>query len=147
MLFSLDSSLLIAAGASFVAGVLGYIIARFWIKPIVRYNIAKRKLDHHLGVYLNMIDDLAQTPKKQAGIIQETLRTARKHGMDLVSCYSSDLPYWYRLLLESRQESPTEASGLLTNLSKMRDRQQIETRIAEARNKLNLKSDHGKKTT
>jgi hypothetical protein len=40
--------------------------------------------------------------------------------MDLVSCYDAEIPYWYRLLLDSRQESPTEASGLLTNLSKLR---------------------------
>ena len=47
-----DSTLLIAAGASFLAGLLGYVMARLWIKPIVRYTITKRKLDRELTRYL-----------------------------------------------------------------------------------------------
>lgn len=42
----MDASLLVAAGASFAAGALGYIIARTWIKPIVRYSMTKRRIDH-----------------------------------------------------------------------------------------------------
>ena len=53
----MDSSLLIAAGASFIAGLLGYIIARLWIRPIVRYHITKRKLDHVLTRYLAQMNE------------------------------------------------------------------------------------------
>jgi hypothetical protein len=67
------------------------------------------------------------------------LKTARKHAMGLIACYDADIPYWYRLLLDSRQESPTVASGLLTNLSKMRDGEQVKDRIERARKTIGLK--------
>lgn len=136
---SLDTSLLIAAGASFVAGVFGYIIARFWVRPLVRYQITKRKLNRNLSDYLSRVDDAPGNPSGPLPTDAASLHAARRHGMALVACFNKDLPYWYRLLLESRRESPMEASGLLTNLAKLRDRRQIEKRIAEARHKLNLK--------
>jgi hypothetical protein len=136
----LDSSLLIAAGASFIAGVLGYIIAKLWIKPIVHYNITKRKLDRDLSRCLAPGDETAgSTLHEETNGETEALRAARKHAMDLVACYGEEIPYWYRLLLDSRQESPTEASGLLTNLSKMRDREQVKARIESARKKMGLR--------
>jgi hypothetical protein len=136
----MDSPLLIAAGASFIAGLLGYIIARLWIKPIVRYNITKRKLDHELTQYLAQMNETVEPDKKRGKQKrgEAMLRTARKHAMDLVSSYSADIPYWYRLLLDSRKESPTEASGLLTNLSKIKDREQVGYRIDRARKIMGL---------
>ncbi|MBC2741941.1 MAG: hypothetical protein HGJ93_02560 [Desulfosarcina sp.] len=137
----MDSSLLIAAAASFVAGLLGYVIARLWIKPIVRYNITKRKLDHELTRHLAQMDDTGGPEDKQERQKHDDamLRSARKHAMDLISCYGADIPYWYRLLLDSRKESPTEASGLLTNLSKIRDQEQVKSRIDSARKIMGLK--------
>ena len=133
----MDSSLLIAAGASFVAGLLGYIIVRFWIKPIVRYTSTKRKLNHELTRYLAQMSETAGSDKKKAqNRGKPTLRNARKYTMTLASCYGEEIPYWYRLLLDSRGESPTEALGLLTNLSKIRDHEQIKDRIDRARKKM-----------
>jgi hypothetical protein len=57
----------VAALLSFIAGLLGYIIIRFWILPI--------------GRYLN------------------------------------DLPYWYRLNLESKKEQPLEAAKFSMRLA------------------------------
>ena len=137
----MDSSLLIAAGASFIAGLIGYIIARLWIKPIVHYRIIKRKLDHELTRYLAQINETVgpdeKREKQKRG--DAMLRTARKHAMGLASCYDADIPYWYRLLLDSRQESPSVASGLLTNLSKIRNGKQVKDRIEHARKTIGLK--------
>lgn len=108
-------------------------------QTIVRYNITKRKLDHALKEYGSALDEAAAIGSKQPAATDNSLRTARQHGMELVSCYTADLPHWYRLLLESRKESPADASGLLTNLSKIRDRGQLDHRIAEVRNRLGLK--------
>jgi len=136
----MDSPLLIAAGASFIAGLLGYIITRLWIKPIVRYNIAKRKLDRELTRYLAQVNETAISDKRAAHNRGDTtLRTARQHTMDLVSCYDADIPYWYRLLLDSRKESPAEALGLLANLAKIRDQEQVNYRIDSARKRMGLK--------
>ncbi len=136
----MDSTLLIAAGASFLAGLLGYIIARLWIKPIVRYTITKRKLDREFTRYLAQMNKTAGPDGKQEKQNRgdATLRSARKHAMGLVSCYGADIPYWYRLLLDSRKESPSDASGLLTHLSKIRDPEQVKGRIARARKILGL---------
>ena len=135
----MDSPLLIAAGASFIAGLLGYIIARLWIKPIVRYNITKRKLDQELARYLAQMNQ-STGPVEPVAQNRDAmiLRTARQHAVDLVSCFGSEIPYWYRLLLESRKESPTEASGLLTNLSKIRNCEQVKNRIERARKIMGL---------
>jgi hypothetical protein len=59
--------------------------------------------------------------------------------MDLVSCYDADIPYWYRLLLESRKESPAEALELLANLAKIRDQEQVKDRVDSARKRMGLK--------
>lgn len=136
----MDSPLIVAAGASFIAGLLGYIIARLWIRPIVRYNVTKRKLDHELIRYLAQMNESTE-PDEPVAQNQNAavLRTARQHAVDLVSCFNAEIPYWYRLLLDSRKESPTEASGLLTNLSKMRNREQVKNRIERARQTMGLK--------
>ncbi len=138
----MNSSLLIATGASFVAGLLGYTIVRLWIKPIVRYTTIKRKLDRELNRYLANIEyhianNGDRSEPSQGG--DATPQMARKHAMDLVSCYGTEIPYWYRLLLDSRRESPSEASGLLTNLSKIRDLKQVKKRIDGAQKGLRLR--------
>ena len=136
----MDSSLLIAAGASFIAGLLGYIIARLWIKPIVRYNITKRKLDHELTRYLAQMNESAEPDKRVTQHRGDAmLRAARQHAVDLSSCFNEEIPYWYRLLLDSRKESPTEVPGLLTNLSKIGNREQVNNRIERARTIIGLK--------
>ena len=137
----MDTSLLVAAGASFVAGLLGYIIARLWIKPIVHYTATKRKLDRELNRYLAMIDEPDGTKDIQDAQERKAahLKTARKCAMDMVSCYDADIPYWYRLLLDSRKESPGKASGLLTNISRIRDPEMVKQRIGSARKAMGLK--------
>lgn len=131
----MDPTLLMAAGASFVAGLLATIVAKLWIKPIARYKISKRKLDARLTDCLAQMEATVAGPEQAAQIkqVDAMLRSARKHAMDLVSCYQADIPYWYRLLLESRHRSPTDALGLLTNLSKIHDPQQVKERIRSVR--------------
>ena len=58
--------------------------------------------------------------------------------MDLAACYGTDVPYWYRLLLDSRKASPTHVLGLLTNLSKIKDQEQVKNRIDRARKAIGL---------
>ena len=137
----MDSSILIAAGASFIAGLTGYIIARLWVKPMVQYNITKRKIGRSLsqcGILLEVLGDGQGRVQWKSGE-DASLKKARRHAMDLATCYNEKIPYWYRLFLDSRGESPAEASGLLTNLNKMTDVRQIQDRIDGVREKLRLK--------
>ena len=136
----MDSSLLIAAGASFAIGLLGYIIVKFWIQPIVRYTRVKRKLNHELTRYLAQKNETVASKKKKAKNQGDpALKNTRKHAMNLASCYDKDIPYWYRLKLDSRGEAPVEALGLLTSLSKIRDIAQRKDCIDRAREKIGLK--------
>ena len=56
MLLNLDTSLLIALAASFMVGLLGYIIVRLWIKPIVGYNLTKAKFGRELTRYRDQVE-------------------------------------------------------------------------------------------
>jgi hypothetical protein len=139
-LFSIDASLLIAAGASFVTGLLGYIIIRLWIRPVARYTLTKRKLGRELSLYRVQINPADGNGKKnRLNRNHARLKAARKLAMALDACYSKEIPYWYRLLVDSRQESPAEALGQLTSLSKIKDGQQIQNRIEKVRQALRLK--------
>ncbi len=130
-----DTALLAAAAASFLAGLLGYVIIRMWVRPITQYQLIKRRLDRHLTRYSTQLSDDGavgglETKARQSAA---TLRSARRDARDLGTCYREQLPYWYRLLLESRNTAPTEIEGLLTNLHKINDQQQVQARIAQAR--------------
>jgi len=137
-MFLLDSPLLIPVIASFFAGLLGYIIARMWVKPILRYNIVKRKLARNLMRYAARIEPTPSEHRDRQND-PDSLISARRQAMDLVACYSHAIPYWYRLFLDSRRESPAQASGYLTHLSKLKEPERILGRIVKAKKALRLK--------
>lgn len=139
MHFNLDPSLLIAAGASFVAGLLGYGIAKLWIKPIVGYTMEKRRLGREISRYLQRLenDEKSQVSANDPQG-QEILKAIRKSATNLVARTSAEMPAWYRIFLGSRQESPEKAMKLLVPLSKIKDPNQIRTRVDQAKKVLRL---------
>jgi hypothetical protein len=142
MVMGIDTSLLVAAAASFIAGLLGYIIARLWILPILRYAMTRRKLDRELKRYQTLVRQHAlpeTSARRKPKAWDDIALSARRHAMKLVSGYTKEIPYWYRLLLDSRQESPSEALALLTNISKVNAEEQITNRIQKARHAMRLK--------
>ena len=65
--------------------------------------------------------------------------SVRRHCSDLVSIYQNDLPYWYRLNLESKKEQPLEAPSfrcaLLTHANRnMRCDKQMKLNVCYALN-------------
>jgi len=139
MLFNLDPSLLIAAAASFMAGLLGYVIARMWIKPIVGYNIEKRRLDRKISRYLRWLETAEESREfSKAPEVREILKAVRKSVTNLAARNSTELPAWYRIFLVSRNESPDKAMKLLAPLSKLKDPHQIRERVDQARKALRL---------
>lgn len=136
-----DPVLLTAVAASFLAGLLGYIILRMWIRPILHYQRIKRRLDRDLTRAVSLLsgDGAVGKPATIPKPTAATLHAARKSARDLGMCYANQLPYWYRLLLESRRTAPNEIEGLLTNLHKIQDRQQVQSRIARARQAAGLR--------
>ena len=139
MLLNWDSSLLIAAAASFMVGLLGYIIARLWIKPIVGYQMTKRKLNRELTRYLDQLAVNEQTGhSNRSSKAQALLKQARRQAMNLETRFAADIPAWYRLMLVSRGQSPQKALALLAPVSKLKDSQQIAARVDEARKTVGL---------
>jgi hypothetical protein len=106
----------VAALLSFIAGLLGYIIIRFWVLPIGRYVKIKSRLASDIEALLDMLQ-AGRPQNNQSARIQDRGVSVRRHCSDLVSIYQNDLPYWYRLNLESKKEKPLEAATFSMRLA------------------------------
>lgn len=129
----------VAALLSFIAGLLGYIIIRFWILPIGRYLKIKGRLASDIVRLMDMLQH-DQPENKQGRRIQDQGASIRRHCSDLVSIYQSDLPYWYRLNLESKKEKPLEAAKFSMRLANTRQPEHALRQAAEIKRLLRIKS-------
>ena len=129
----------IVASISFLLGVFGYIITQFWIRPILRYRTIKHRIASDLKWYLE-----AQKQEIKEKIAQEQIKARveiiRGHCVELTDSFSYDLPHWYKLLLESRHESPINASKHLLALTNIRNSEHADRRLEKINNSLNLQS-------
>ncbi len=127
----------VAAAISFLTGMLGYIIARFWVRPIGQYRrqkyCLKTELDHFESL-LNQYDfrTWKETPAT------ECLQLARKAVSQMTQVYSSELPYWYKLVLGRRGEVPLEATAPVLALTNIRHPEHARIRLQQVRKALQL---------
>jgi len=128
----------VAALLSFIAGLLGYIIIRFWILPIGRYVKIKGRLASDIGALLDMLQD-DQPENNQGARIKDRGVSVRRHCSDLVSIYQNDLPYWYRLNLESKKEKPLEAAKFSMRLANTRQSEHALQQVNEIKRLLRIK--------
>ena len=105
----LTHPLFLASAISFLLGSFGYILVRLWLGPVMRYGQAKRRIQ----IDLNRLYD-ADAGGKQTSELSKNLR---RHADTLTSVYHGELPYWYRLLLQKREEDPIRAATLLMKLA------------------------------
>jgi hypothetical protein len=103
---------------SFIAGVCGYIIARFWIIPIGRYRQNKKQLVRELEGYQRSLP-AEDNARLKPGKDDPHLLQVRQFGLKLVDVHNFELPYWYRLVLMTRKESPQEAFDPIQRLENM----------------------------
>lgn len=128
----------VAASISFVVGLFGYIMVRFWILPIGRYTKVKSRFASDLSVLLDMLQ--AEQPRNTDNSqIQDRQVSIRRHSSDLVSIYQNELPYWYRLYLESKKEQPLEAAEFSMRLSNTRKLEHAFRQAEEIKGFLRLK--------
>lgn len=111
-------SLYWAALLSFITGAFGYIIARFWIVPIGRYRRTKQQLLRELRNYDRALPGEENARLKSAKDNPHLLE-ARQLGLRLVEVHNLELPYWYRLVLVTRKESPQDAFDPIQRLEHM----------------------------
>ena len=128
----------IAAFISFVVGLFGYIVVRFWILPIGRYIRVKDRFASDLRTLLDMLQD-EQPYHTENSQIQDRRVSLRRYSSDLVSIYQKELPYWYRLYLESKKEQPLEAAEFSMRLSNTRKLEHAFRQADEIKGFLRLK--------
>jgi len=128
----------IAALISFIVGLFGYIIIRFWILPINRYLKIKGRLSSDIRALLDMLR-AEQPQNNETAKIQARRVSVRRHCSDLVSIYQNDLPYWYRLYLESKKEQPLEAAKFSMRLANTREQEHALRQANEIKRLLRIK--------
>jgi hypothetical protein len=128
----------IAAIISFVIGVFGYIVVRFWVLPIGRYIRVKSHLTSDLRALLNMLP--AEQPENtEDSKIHDRQVSLRRHSSNLVSVFQDELPYWYRLYLNSKGERPFDAAEFTMRLSNTRKLEHALKQVNEIKGFLRLK--------
>jgi hypothetical protein len=117
-------------------GAVGYLIATFWVRPILRYKDIKYGIAADLVYYANVIG-----LKTDVGLpTDEELRRKdanRKRAAELEAIYY-ELPYWYVWWLRKRKENPVGGSAELIGLSNTSDREGAKDYIRGVREYLHL---------
>ena len=126
-----------AAFVSFVLGASSYIIVRFWVLPIYRYRKHRRAVAESLPRYreARVHESSGAAEEKTADALSANLR---KQAAPLSDAFEMDVPHWYRMLLNSRGESPVEAARLLSKLANTRKSDHIQQQIQQIQAALNL---------
>lgn len=128
----------VAAFISFLIGLLGYIVVRFWILPVGRYIKVKSRFAADLRALPDMLKT-EQSPNAKNSRIRGRQVSLRRHSSDLVSIYQNELPYWYRLYLESKKERPLAAAESSMRLSNTRNSEHAFRQANEIKGFLRLK--------
>jgi hypothetical protein len=127
------NNIIIAAIIGFSLGAAGYIIIRFWLLPIGRYQRIKDQITESIRHH-----ELKLTNENAFQLSPEQSETCRKQSVAQTDAYSDDLPHWYRMVLTNRKESPEDASKSLLALSSIRNPDHARNRILNIKTSLNL---------
>lgn len=118
------------------AGGVGYLIATFWMRPILRYRDIKYQVASDLVFYANAIEMQKQDGSFREDTLQRKERN-RRHAADLAAIYS-DLPAWYQYYLLKKNENPQEASRDLIGLSNSSELEDAKEYIVNIKKHLRL---------
>lgn len=106
---------LVGAVLGFVIGVFGFIIVRYWIRPVSAYVRLKRRVADAVEAHLSIMP--ADAGSDDAAGVKESRMRLRKLSQELTDTFHHDLPHWYRIRLRARGELPPEAAADLMKLS------------------------------
>ncbi|MGD9212875.1 MAG: hypothetical protein PVI90_18975 [Desulfobacteraceae bacterium] len=127
----------VAAAFSFLAGMLGYIIIRFWVRPIGQYKKQKYCLKNELDQFESLLNHHNHQTWKETSA-STRLQMARKAVDRMIQVYTSELPYWYKLVLGQRGEIPLNATAPVLALSNIRQPEHARIRLQQVRKALLL---------
>jgi len=119
----MDPVIYAVALVSFLAGSFGYVLVRFVLLPIGRYQRIRKRiaatLDRPVGQGHAERENAAYPPKKG-----EHAKKLRQLSVELSACFTDQLPHWYKLYLTKRRgEAPIEASRYLMALANTREKE------------------------
>ena len=128
----------VVAIISFISGSFGYIILQFWLRPILGYKKIKNKIALAIKYYYKSKNDkdIGEKIKSQ---MKEWSKANRQNSVELSASYNENLPNWYKMLLDSRGESPIDASKHLMILSNTSNYDHAEKHIEKIKNYLKIK--------
>jgi len=113
---------------SIVTGAIGYLIATFWVRPILRYRDIKYQIASDLIFFADAISG-------QTNRASERMDANRRRAADLAAI-NSELPCWYRWWLTKHNEDPMQASKELIGLSNAPNVEEAKERIENVRQRL-----------
>ena len=127
----------VVAIISFISGSFGYIILQFWVRPILGYRKIKHKVALTIKYYYESKDnkDIGKKIKSQ---MKDRAKANRQNSVELFASYNENLPNWYKMLLDSRGESPIDASKHLMILSNTSNYDHAEKHIEGIKNYLKI---------
>lgn len=128
---------LVGAVLGFIVGVFGFIIVRYWIRPVSRYRRLKRRAAGAVSDHLLLLEQ--GTGGSGAGKrFKESQRRLRRLASELTDAFHQELPHWYRIRLRARGEQPPEAAGMLMKLSGTREPEPAKKRAEQIRTMMHL---------
>ena len=110
----------IAAVGSFVLSAFGYVIYHFWVRPVMRYRWLKKDARTNIASYLDTING-TEDEMINNDAVEKVINIIRSLSNSLNTCFNEELPEWYKLLLQRREESPVDASKHMMVLSNTRN--------------------------
>ena len=133
------NSIILASLIGFSLGATGYIVFRFWLLPIRRYQRIKRQIAESIGHH-----ELKLSSENAFQLSPTSPKSAGSNRFALTDAYYDDLPHWYRMVLANRKESPDDASKNLLALSGIRNPDHARNRIHNIKKSLNLSQERAK---
>jgi len=127
------NNIILASLIGFSLGAAGYIVFRFWLLPIGRYQRIKDQITENIRHH-----ELKLTNENAFQLSPDQSEICRKQSVALTDAYYDDLPRWYRMVLINRKESPDDASKNLLTLSGIRDPDHARNRIHNIKKSFNL---------
>ena len=115
---------LLSAATGLLAGVAGYCITTFWMKPLLLYMERRSRILSDLVFYANVINAEGMNQDLQNRQVARGI-AFRRHSADLQAS-AMELPFWYR----QRKNIPA-ACRLLMGLSNTTDYEQAQQRTSK----------------
>jgi len=111
---------------------MGYVIAKFWVQPIIQYRSIRKRVIQNLADYLNSFNQEDESENFH-GVINRKAKEMRCHIMELKECFNDLLPVWYKMVLQNRGEFPEKIADHLMVLSNTRNYHNARNRMEKIR--------------